>query len=96
MADLKRMTVSKPGVTALDPKAAAKFAAPGIAGRVLNVRAETDGGGLCVICLTHPDGTVEKLAEVTVPKLGENETCVLNTRIATSIVTDAPSVAEVG
>ena len=85
MADTKQMTVTKPDVTALDSKAVAKFAAPGVPGRVLNIDCETDGTGTAEVQLKHPDGTVTKLADVTVPELADGEKMALRVRICAGI-----------
>lgn len=85
-----RMTITKEaGVTSLVPKAEAKFATATIPGRVLNVACETDGTGTAEIQLKHPDGTITKLADATIPTLAKDEKMTLRARIAVSIKSSA-------
>lgn len=86
----KKMIVRKPETDSLDPKATGKFAEKGQAGRVMNVEAETDGGGTAEVLLKHPDGSVEKLAGVTVPELSKAEKCILRIRIDAAMRDSAP------
>jgi len=56
MAGAKKMTVQKPDTVTLIPRSKDKFAHAGHPGRVINVDAETDGGGRAQVQLNHPDG----------------------------------------
>lgn len=94
MADVKKMTLNIDGPTALDPKAEAKFASPGVPGRVVNIDGETDGGGVVEVLLKHPDGTIEQKATVPVPKLAASEKCAIQIRVSTNIRNQS-KVAEV-
>jgi len=78
----------------LDPRAKNKFARAGKPGRVMNVEAVTDGSGDAEVLLKHPDGTIELLARVAVPKLSETETCVVRVRIYTHVRDVAEAVEE--
>ena len=91
------MTVADKGFTTLNPRAEAKFAAPGIPGRVLNTRAETaTGGGTAEIQLKSPDGSITKLADAVIPTLAKDEKCIFQVRVSTGIAKATRTVAEVG
>ena len=94
MADTK-MKVTGPALKVLNPKAANKFEAHGVAGRVINRDCETDGTGTAEVQLKHPDGTIEKLADVTTPTLGKGETMSLRVRICAGIRAAKAEVDEV-
>jgi hypothetical protein len=93
MADSKLMDVTSAGVTALDPEAANKFAAVGVPGRVINIDASTDGGGVVEVWLKHPTGVSAKCADVVVPTLKDGEKCALQIRVAASIRKALPKAA---
>jgi len=93
MADTK-MKVTGLALKALNPKAANKFETNGVAGRVINRDAETDGAGTAEVQLVHPDGTITKLADVTIPTLPKGEKMSLRVRICAGIRTAAAEVDE--
>ena len=96
MAD-KPMIVTKPPSSVLDPRSALKFEKDGQSGRVLNMRAETDGTGTVIVQMVHPDGSVEDLASVLIPLLAKGERCVVQARVATGIIpAEKAEVAEIG
>jgi len=98
MAD-KPMTVTKCDTVTLTPRAESKFASVKTPGRVLNVRAETDGTGTSKIQLVHPDGKIEDLASVAIPLLAKDEKCILQCRVSTGVATGISAeaaVAEIG
>ena len=88
MAELtKPMTITKePGVTSLDPRAVKKFATATTPGRVLNCTAITAGTGTAIIQLVSPDGSVDVLCDVTMPKLAKGETCKIGARLTACVV----------
>lgn len=85
MPEPKRMIVKKPDTVVLTPGAANKFATSANPGRVINIDAETDGGGTPEIQLKHPDGSIEILARVSIPDLDKGERCSLRVRMCADI-----------